>query len=82
MEGDHSGDHIAKVIYQIIDDAGLKNRVRLPLSHSRKSALTLIKKIGLITCDNASNNNTMFESLERLLIAKGIPFDSEGNHGR
>jgi len=39
-------------------------------------------KIGQITLDNASNNNTMMEHLELLLKRRDIPFDRHGNRIR
>lgn len=36
----------------------------------------------MITLDNASNNGTMMEELERLLQAKGIQFSRIGNRIR
>ncbi|KAJ8453438.1 hypothetical protein ONZ45_g19719 [Pleurotus djamor] len=39
-------------------------------------------KLGQITLDNASNNNTFLEELEVLLAERDIPFDHEGNRIR
>jgi len=36
----------------------------------------------MITLDNASNNNTMMESLEERLKDKGVVFDKHGNRVR
>jgi hypothetical protein len=38
--------------------------------------------MGMITLDNASNNNTMMEGLQRRFQEKGIPFDKDGNRIR
>ena len=32
--------------------------------------------------DNASNNNTMMEGLEALMLQRNIPFDRDGNRIR
>ncbi|THH15387.1 hypothetical protein EUX98_g9474 [Antrodiella citrinella] len=40
------------------------------------------KKIGQVTMDNASNNNTLMEALERELLKRGIPFHRDGNRVR
>ncbi|KAF8751055.1 hAT family C-terminal dimerization region [Rhizoctonia solani] len=42
----------------------------------------IVHKIGSITLDNASNNNTMMEELSRLIRAEGYDFDEEGNRIR
>ncbi|KAF5383852.1 hypothetical protein D9615_003798 [Tricholomella constricta] len=39
-------------------------------------------KLALITMDNASNNNTMMEELEKIFRSRGIPFDADGNRIR
>ncbi|EPQ60967.1 hypothetical protein GLOTRDRAFT_30409, partial [Gloeophyllum trabeum ATCC 11539] len=44
--------------------------------------LGLLHKIGMITCDNASNNDTKMEHIELLLKQRGIPFDRHGNRIR
>ena len=36
----------------------------------------------MITLDNASNNNTMMEAMEKLLCQHGIKFDRDGNQIR
>ncbi|KDN38535.1 hypothetical protein RSAG8_09424, partial [Rhizoctonia solani AG-8 WAC10335] len=42
----------------------------------------VIHKVGSVTLDNASNNNTMMEELARLIRAEGYDFDKEGNRIR
>ncbi|EUC65081.1 hypothetical protein RSOL_496520, partial [Rhizoctonia solani AG-3 Rhs1AP] len=42
----------------------------------------IVHKVGSITLDNASNNNTMMEELTRLIRAEGYDFDKEGNRIR
>ncbi|KAJ3535357.1 hypothetical protein NM688_g6991 [Phlebia brevispora] len=42
----------------------------------------ILHKAGEVTLDNASNNNTMMVSLQRLFTAHGIPFDHEQNRIR
>lgn len=41
-----------------------------------------ILKVGSITADNASNNNTMMEHLEERFRGAGVPFDRNGNRVR
>ncbi|EDR13320.1 uncharacterized protein LACBIDRAFT_309052 [Laccaria bicolor S238N-H82] len=41
--------------------------------------LGVVHKTSLITMDNASNNNTMMEGLEALMLQRKIPFDRDGN---
>ncbi|KEP52153.1 putative AC transposase [Rhizoctonia solani 123E] len=42
----------------------------------------IVHKVGSVTLDNASNNNTMMEELARLVRAEGYDFDKEGNRIR
>jgi hypothetical protein len=42
----------------------------------------LYLQIGWVTLDNASNNDTMMESLERELKTQGIPFNRITRHIR
>ena len=39
-------------------------------------------KLGTITMDNASNNDTFMSELKELLRADNIPFDEDGNRIR
>ncbi|KAF5387624.1 hypothetical protein D9615_000715 [Tricholomella constricta] len=70
LEGSHTGENMAKVLWRVIND------------------LNIVDRIGMITLDNASNNNTMMEHLERLfptvqrMPAPIIIFDREGNRIR
>ncbi|KAF7330238.1 putative AC transposase [Mycena venus] len=41
-----------------------------------------LHKIGMVTCDNASNNNTHMTEICAELARIGIPFDAEGNRIR
>ncbi|KAG9096989.1 hypothetical protein FS749_007324 [Ceratobasidium sp. UAMH 11750] len=41
--------------------------------------ISMIGKIGHITMDNASNNNTLMDELEREFAARSLPFDAEEN---
>ncbi|CCO36123.1 Putative AC9 transposase [Rhizoctonia solani AG-1 IB] len=42
----------------------------------------VVHKIGSVTLDNATNNNTMMEELAKLIRAEGYNFDKEGNRIR
>ncbi|KAG9093931.1 hypothetical protein FS749_013461 [Ceratobasidium sp. UAMH 11750] len=42
----------------------------------------VLKKVGFITLDNASNNNTLMEELAKALVNRGVDFDPEENHIR
>ena len=46
------------------------------------SLIQLLGQVGQITMDNASNNNTMMEELEKIFRRRGIPFDRDGNRIR
>lgn len=39
-------------------------------------------KLGSITMDNASNNDTLMSELKELLRADNMPFDQDGNRIR
>ncbi|CAE6470177.1 unnamed protein product [Rhizoctonia solani] len=42
----------------------------------------IVHKVGSVTLDNASNNNTMMEELAKLIQAEGYDFNKEGNRFR
>jgi hypothetical protein len=42
----------------------------------------LTRKVGQVTADNASNNNSMMEEVEKVLEEEGIQFSRWGNHIR
>jgi hypothetical protein len=46
------------------------------------TGLGIEHKIGMITSDNASNNNTALVWIEAALEERGIPFSCLSNHGR
>ncbi|CAE6524483.1 unnamed protein product [Rhizoctonia solani] len=46
------------------------------------SEYNILDKIGTITLDNASNNDTMMEDLERRMCEAGHTFDKDGNRVR
>ncbi|KAF5378856.1 hypothetical protein D9615_006941 [Tricholomella constricta] len=70
LEGSHTGENLAKVLWKVINE------------------LQIVERIGMITLDNASNNNTLMEELEYLfptsqrMPSSFLMFDRDGNHIR
>jgi hypothetical protein len=72
----HSGVNLAVVFAKILEDFGISDKVS-DLTARVQSLLTCIKILS-ITCDNASNNDTMIEELGDLVDA----FPGEANRTR
>jgi hypothetical protein len=76
IRGGHDGVSLATIILQLLDRVGitLKVRVRLRLWE----VFLTSSKVGHFTMDNASNNGTMMEKLQRLLEARDVShFDAK-----
>lgn len=62
----HSGFNLAKAFAKILEDFGINDKVS-NFYKKRVCLLTRYAQILSITCDNASNNDKMVESLEVLI---------------
>jgi hypothetical protein len=79
IEGSHTGENLATAFYKIVKEAGVEHRVYLFPPFQHFLSLTTVDQMGSITADNASNNDTMMEHLERLFAEDNIPFSCHGN---
>ena len=66
IPGRHTGVHLAYCFLYIIDRMDIDKKVFHPSSHFFQIISDALQ-IGWITCDNASNNNTLMGKLEELL---------------
>lgn len=72
----HNGVRLGQALFKVVQRAGISHKVRdmpfLPFHH-----LIAYSQIGYVTCDNASNNDTMLEEFARLLSKHGHLFDAK-----
>lgn len=59
---DHTGENLAEVFVEILEDFKLTDKVCTG-QHNREETLTRALQILSITCDNASNNDTMIDAI-------------------
>jgi hypothetical protein len=80
VPGRHDGEHLAHAFIYILDHISITPKVNVPsVFHFRCSMLS---KIGWITLNNASNNDTLLYHLEKLLKERNISFDAVLRHIR
>lgn len=83
IEGSHMGVNLANHFLIILEEMDLLYKVsRNNFQLLGNIFFFLNPKIGVITMDNASNNNTLMGELESLLESRNILFDRDGNHIR
>jgi hypothetical protein len=75
IPGRHNGRHLANCFLYIIDRLKITDKVCFYSFYLFLAQLLIHFKIGWITCDNASNNDTLMETLETLLAHRHIEFD-------
>lgn len=76
LTGSHDGASLAQAVLQLLDRAQVTLKVRV-LLRLQEASLTS-SKIGHFTLDNASNNGTMMQELERLLKSRdACDFDAK-----
>ncbi|KAH8977225.1 hypothetical protein EDB86DRAFT_2818446, partial [Lactarius hatsudake] len=80
VDGKH-GNNITKIIFNILIEAHLLEKVRSALSPVLHH-LILFWQLGQFTLDNTSNCDTLMEWLELYIRKEGIPFNHIGNHIR
>jgi len=81
MPGRHTGKHLAYCFKFITDRLNITNRVSTIIT-SKHYILLITRQIGWITCDNASNNNTMMDELQTMLQRQKIKFNATENRIR
>lgn len=79
VPGSHAGECMAKHFETIVKDLGIMHKVCKPrqwfATYSQEQTYT-------VTADNASNNDTMMEELEKRYRKAGIPFHRDRNRIR
>jgi hypothetical protein len=81
MNTAHNGKRLGQALYKICQRLDIVKKVCVYYTNS--SSLTRIVQIGHITCDNASNNNTMMtEFAKRYEEEVGKVFDVKRGHIR
>ena len=64
----HSGVNLTSAFAKILSDFGIAHKVSL-LDHLHKRMGLIMRQILSITCDNASPNDVMINSLAELVVA-------------
>jgi len=77
LYGDHDGESLAAMVLQLLDRARITAGVCPQFSTIYLPTSDISLKVGHFTLDNASNNQTMMEALERQLNKRDIPFDAK-----
>lgn len=62
LNNSHNGQHLGQALYKIVDRVGIAHKVSFVVVQSYLLTVHVFK-IGHITCDNASNNDTMLYEL-------------------
>ncbi|KAH8919722.1 hypothetical protein BT69DRAFT_1181231, partial [Atractiella rhizophila] len=70
LQGKHSGERMAKVLFSVLKKYGLLGKAGLSFS------------ISIIMSDNATSNDTMMAELEELFKAEKIDFPAIERQGR
>ena len=77
--GSHSGENMAEVVWATMELYGLVGKVQLPRSGNMYQQSKFFQVIAIVM-DNASNNNTLLESLQCPCEEQGIPFSAQDAH--
>jgi hypothetical protein len=78
IRGGHDGVSLAATIIQLLDRVHITLKVRVQFR--LREAFLMSSKVGHFTLDNASNNGTMMEELQRLLNARDVShFDAKNS---
>jgi len=79
LEGRHDGDNTGNMMYDIVKDVNAHAKVRLFFFHG-PTPINPLPQMAQWTLDNASNNGTAMETIQRCCAADGIAFDADGNY--
>jgi hypothetical protein len=74
--GEHSGENMAEIVWKTLKDYGLIGRVSLDL-YILWALNSPSTQVMAFMMDNATNNDTLIESIEQKCIEEGIPFSAE-----
>jgi hypothetical protein len=80
IPGRHKGKHLAHCFIHVLDRVKITHKVLFSCVFF--APLLICSQIGWVTCDNASNNDTMMVSLEEMLHKQKIKFDAVENRIR
>lgn len=70
----HDGVRLGQALYKVAKRAGVSHKVKISI---RLCYTHVFYLIGYVTCDNASNNNTMMDEFGRLVSDEtGQAFDA------
>lgn len=75
VPGRHDGEHLAHAFLYVLDRVDIAKKVSCPARFCFQCSICFLK-IGWITLDNASNNDTLLYHLEKLLEERNIVFNS------
>ncbi len=81
IPGRHTGKHLAECFMFILDRMNITEKVSFTFMYLFAWTLIFLQ-IGWITCDNASNNNTMMTHMQDMLQKKKVKFDAVENRIR
>ena len=81
MNTAHNGVRLGQALYKICHRLNIIHKVSFQCEHKRRNSCYI--QIGHITCDNASNNNTMMQEFARCYrMNTGKVFDVKKRHIR
>lgn len=78
VEGSHTGENLAGILFGILSEYNILHKVSQQKIFASSYMLNQAQ-IGSITLDNASNNDTMMEGLQKLMEEAGHTFHKDGN---
>ena len=78
----HTGVHLAEIFMRMLNRVGVLKKVRDGYRLVVPVTNIVLLQIGWVSCDNASNNDTMLQHLEQRLVTTEVDFQWRKNHIR